>query len=207
MACYMDEEQIYKCSKHPSKRRRNGICPTCLRDRLIILCPECANKLPCSCCPDSTSSSSSSSSSFSIFQFSRAGSLRDTGFYSGTGEIGRVSNLIENEPAFRKSRSLAIPFLRSRSNYDCDHDHASVSDIKNSLPRVSRSKINFLSFFYKSNKSELSEDYSKMVRSRSVAVGSTPKRKGWYFTSPIKAFRQAKTSNLGLRERSPMHRG
>ncbi|PWA62504.1 hypothetical protein CTI12_AA361840 [Artemisia annua] len=224
MAFYVDEEDIWKCSKHPSKRRRSGICPTCLRDRLIELCPECANKRPCSCDPhltDSTSSSSSNSSSFHVFHFSRAGSLRD-----GQGEIGRVSNLIENEPAFRRSRSLAIPFLRSRSRYvttDRENDHAREKRVA----QVSRSKIRFWSIFrskkcdlhggeddHESNKSDVSgltEDYSnsRMMRSKSVAVSSSRgagdhgfspvKHKKWYFPSPLKAFRQAK--------RSPLHRG
>ncbi|GKC58540.1 hypothetical protein Tco_1086138 [Tanacetum coccineum] len=216
MAFYVDEEDIWKCSKHPSKRRRNtGICPTCLRDRLIELCPECANKRPCACDPhltDSTSSSSSNSSSFHVFHFSRAGSLRDVG------EIGRVSNLIENElkePAFRKSRSLAIPFLRSRSRYG-GNDRES----EKRATQVSRSKIGFWSIFRskkcdlhgedESNKSDVSgltEDYSRMMRSRSVAVSSSRGRDGfspvkhkkWYFPSPMKAFRQSK--------RSPLHRG
>lgn len=238
MAFYLDEEQVWKCPNHPSKRRRSGICPTCLRERLVTLCPECANTRPCACCPapiDSTSSSSSSSSSFSRFQSSRGGSLRD-GFLSSAaaGEVGRVSNLIESEPAFRKSRSLAIPFLRSRSRYavgGCDRQL--VEDDKNPLPRVSRSKINFWSVFRvsktkkcdvhgdgleeDSNKSDISaatDDYSRMMRSRSVAVGAgdgfspvAAKRRGWYFPSPMKAFRQSKTSKVQLHERSPMHRG
>ncbi|XP_024995447.1 uncharacterized protein LOC112528657 [Cynara cardunculus var. scolymus] len=238
MAFYLDEEEVWKCPNHPSKRRRTGICPTCLRERLVTLCPECANTRPCACCPapiDSTSSSSSSSSSFSRFQFSRGGSLRD-GFLSSAaaGEVGRVSNLIESEPAFRKSRSLAIPFLRSRSKYaGADRDRQFVKEDKKPLPRVSRSKINFWSVFRvsktkkcdvhgdgleeDSNKSDISaatDDYSRMMRSRSVAVGAgesfssvAAKRRGWYFPSPMKAFRQSKTSKVQLHERSPMHRG
>nr|XP_043607733.1 uncharacterized protein LOC122579601 [Erigeron canadensis] len=236
MALYMDEEQVWKCPKHPSKRRRSGICPTCLRERLITLCPECANTRPCSCCRhdsstlSSSSSSSNSSSSFSIFQFSRGGSLRapDT----GAGETGRVSTLIESEPAFRKSRSLAVPFLRSRSKY-VDNDQEFINNNNKPpliLPPVSRKKINFWSVFkvsknkkcdmhsdnddHKSNTTQ-DEDYSTMMmrRSRSVAVGGADrdsnfspavKRRGWYFPSPIKAFRQSK---LQLHQRSPMHRG
>ncbi|WOG90104.1 hypothetical protein DCAR_0209345 [Daucus carota subsp. sativus] len=98
--CIMDEEEIWKCTTHPSKRRRTGICPICLRDRLNTLCPNCAHVRPCECCPlaaaaASSSSASSSSSSFSLF--------------SSTSTSG--------EPSMRRSRSLAIPFLRSRSKY------------------------------------------------------------------------------------------
>ncbi|KAK1438433.1 hypothetical protein QVD17_04242 [Tagetes erecta] len=223
MAFYADEEDIWKCSKHPFKRRRTGICPTCLRDRLITLCPECASTRPCSCCHapgESTSTSSSSSSSFSVFHFSRGGSRREGFFTSATaGEVGRVSNLIESEPAFRKSRSLAIPFLRSKSK------HLDFVDVKTKpLPHVSRRKINFWSVFKvsktkkcdlhddESNKSEICEGYSRMLRSRSVAIGNgfSPapvKRRGWYFPSPMKVFRQTKTSKIQQHERSPMGRG
>ncbi|KAL8520419.1 hypothetical protein ACS0TY_011079 [Phlomoides rotata] len=79
MTIYVEEEEVWKCPKHPSRRRRNGVCPACLRDRLVSLCPDCGGIRPCPC-PSSSSSSSS-----------------------------------EGEPSFRRSRSLAIPFL-SRVN-------------------------------------------------------------------------------------------
>ncbi|KAL2518241.1 hypothetical protein Adt_14488 [Abeliophyllum distichum] len=103
MALYIDEEEVWKCPKHPSKRRRNGICPTCLRDRLVILCPDCGNVRPCACFSTMTSSSSASSSSSFSFLNGRGDG----------GSVGRVSKLIDGEPSFRRSRSLAIPFLRS----------------------------------------------------------------------------------------------
>nr|GMC87203.1 uncharacterized protein LOC109177147 [Ipomoea batatas] len=36
------EEEAWKCLKHPSNRQRNGVCPVCLKERLAILCPDCA---------------------------------------------------------------------------------------------------------------------------------------------------------------------
>ncbi|XP_009605885.1 uncharacterized protein [Nicotiana tomentosiformis] len=48
MAYYIEEE-IWKCPKHPSKKRRPGVCSICLRNRLSKLCPHCANMRPCSC--------------------------------------------------------------------------------------------------------------------------------------------------------------
>ncbi|KAF7829221.1 DUF740 family protein [Senna tora] len=229
MALYLDEDEVWKCTKHPSKRRRTGICPICLRDRLLALCPQCANVRPCSCCPTTSSSSSSSSSSFSRFSFSVAA----TGV--GVGAIGRVHNLIDSEPALRRSRSMAIPFLRSRSRFSgMDPDSTEES------PALNRSKStrSFWSMFkpQKSNKSGVQEDRDSrkvlvgedevgdasrrtatmMMRSRSVAVSGSgsgarerrapAKGRGWFFPSPIKAFRQSKASKVN-QERSPLYRG
>ncbi|KAG5134530.1 hypothetical protein AAZX31_09G187200 [Glycine max] len=234
MALYMDEEEIWKCPKHPSKRRRSGICPTCLRDRLVTLCPDCANVRPCSCY--ATSSSSSSSSSSSLSRFSGAG--------DGVGSVGRVHNLIEQEPGLRRSRSMAIPFLRSRSRFSGGGDRVSDLDSTRDSPAMngSRSARSFWSMF-KSQKSSrhggggggapeqeweakkiLAEERDgdgginpMMVRSRSVAVTAVTvvsgdgelrprtKGRGWFFPSPMKAFRQSKVSKV-IQEGSPLYR-
>ena len=219
MAFYVDEEEVWKCLKHPSKRRRSGICPVCLRDKLAALCPDCAHARPCACC--TTSSSSSSSSSFSRFSTAAAGGI------SGVGTVGRVSNLIESEPVFRRSRSLAIPFLRLKPE--------SLSE-KNDLAGNKSKTPSFWSMFRASNKSKRYEieDHQRegekeritageerrrmMTKSRSVAVTShsgigdskslpSTKGKGWYFPSPMKVFRQSRVSKLVFQERSPLFRG
>ncbi|XP_076940739.1 uncharacterized protein LOC143610030 [Bidens hawaiensis] len=198
MACYVDEDQVWKCPNHPSsKRRRTGICPSCLRDRLITLCPECANTRPCACTPsDSTSTSSSSSSSF---QYSRAGSLRHA-------EFGRMSNLIENEPAFRKSRSVSFPFLRSISK--SKHAFSGGGDQSTlPLPRVSRSKISFWSVFKLSKTKKCDLHYDESSNKSEYSSPASVKRRGWYIPSPMKAFMHSKTTKLHIHERSPMHRG
>ncbi|KAK7307308.1 hypothetical protein VNO77_40248 [Canavalia gladiata] len=228
MALYLDEEEVWKCPKHPSKRRRSGICPICLRDRLVTLCPDCANVRPCSCYATSSSSSSSSSSSFS--RFSVAG--------DNVGTVGRVYNLIEREPGLRRSRSMAIPFLRSRSRFsggggdrDLDPDSSRDSPALNG----SRSARSFWSMFkpQRSNRGGVPEqdweakkvlaeegdgDVNRkpvMTRSKSVAVTAIPgdgelrprtKGRGWFFPSPMKAFRQSKVSKV-VQERSPLYRG
>ncbi|MED6112033.1 hypothetical protein PIB30_057965 [Stylosanthes scabra] len=226
MALYLDEEEVWKCPKHPSKRRRSGICPICLRDRLITLCPDCANVRPCSCCPTTSSSSSSASSSFHRFSL--------TGDSSTVGNVGRVYTLIDREPSLRRSRSMAIPFLRSRSRFsgaDSDLDGAGDSPAMNG----SRSARSFWSLFrsHKNHKEHENEakaalavgdcdggiDASRktmMQRSRSVAVAVAPggerelrarsKGKAWFFPSPMKAFRQTKVSKV-VQERSPLYRG
>ncbi|MBA0737123.1 hypothetical protein Gogos_010599 [Gossypium gossypioides] len=206
MAFYVDEEEVWKCPSHPSKRRRTGICPVCLRDKLASLCPDCAHARPCSCI---TTSSSSSSSTFSRFSTAAAGGN------IGVGSVGRVSNLIESEPAFRRSRSLAIPFLRSKPEDSSERN--GLADRKSKTP-------SFWSIFRASNKSkryESEDDQSQgeterraaadeerrrrmMRKSRSVAV---TKGKSWYFPSPMKVLRQTRVSKLVFQERSPLYRG
>ncbi|XP_014520215.1 uncharacterized protein LOC106777188 [Vigna radiata var. radiata] len=227
MALYLDEEEVWKCPKHPSKRRRSGICPTCLRDRLATLCPDCANVRPCSCYATSSSSSSSSSSSFSRLP---AGS-------ASVGGVGRVHNLIDQEPGLRRSRSMAIPFLRSRSRFSGGADRGLDLDSARDSPALngSRSARSFWSMF-KTQKSTragapeqeweakkiLAEERDGdgsvnpvMVRSKSVAVTAVSgdgelrprtKGRGWFFPSPMKAFRQSKVSKV-VQERSPLYRG
>ncbi|KAJ6946801.1 hypothetical protein NC651_001488 [Populus alba x Populus x berolinensis] len=192
MALYVDEEEIWKCLKHPSKRRRTGICHVCLRERLSSLCPDCASARPCTCYATTASSSSGTTSSSSFHCFSSA---------SGIGSVGRVSNLIESEPAFRRSRSLAVPFLRSKPSADHSYNNHKTSS-------------SFWSLF----KGGHDEERRRMMRkSRSVAVtsesrGSDVRRsskggKGWYFPSPIKVFKQSISRGILAHERSPLYRG
>ncbi|KAH0641680.1 hypothetical protein KY290_033279 [Solanum tuberosum] len=88
---YYNEEEAWKCPKHPSKKRRTttGVCSICLRDRLSELCPICAKvRQPCSSnCAASTTSLSSSS--------------------------GKING--EEPAAFYRSKSVGIPFLKSRN--------------------------------------------------------------------------------------------
>lgn len=169
-ALFVDEDEAYKCSKHPSKRRRTGICPTCLRERLLALCPECGNLRPCFCCATSSSSSSSSSSSLSRFAVGIAG-----------------------EPSLNRSRSMAIPFLRSRSRF-------SAGDCTDESPALHRSSStrSFWSMFKASGRSRGGDDVA--------AAPAKSKGKGWFFPSPIKVFRQAKAAKVN-QERSPLYRG
>lgn len=224
MAFYVDEEEIWKCPKHPSKRRRSGVCPVCLRERLGSLCPDCANVRPCGCCATTSSSSSSS------------------GDGAGLGSVGRLSNLIESEPSFRRSRSLAIPFLRSRSRFvgagdkdSSDLDRRELPPLPSSGGGGSRSKTSAFWSVFRSRSSrrgevrgvdedpkrvESEEDEASamrktmMMRSRSVAAPVTSaagevkasKGRSWYFPSPIKVFRQSKLSKI-VQARSPLYRG
>lgn len=192
MALYlMEEEEAWKCPKHPSKKQRSGVCSACLRHRLGVLCPNCADSRPCSCPSNTVSSSSSSSSSFSFFS--------------------------DGEPSLRRSRSVSIPFLRSgslrantpsflkRSGTKKMEEKEEFSDYSNINDEDSESKRRI-------------EEFSRMItRSRSVStkttatgfgrsdVGSSPaKWKLWNLPSAMKVFRSAMVM---VQDRSPLRRG
>ncbi|XP_047320284.1 uncharacterized protein LOC124924268 [Impatiens glandulifera] len=206
MSFYAGEEEVYKCSKHPSKRRRigGGICPTCLRDRLIVLCPNCHDVRPCSC---NVIASTSYSSPFSLFPSSgRGGSARS----SNAGAFSGDPNLkMETEPSFTRSRSLAIPIIRTK---------IAVSDSCGGTPAKSKAALWWA--FIKQNRRKTEDDCDDqslmMIRrsqsSRSPGGGggdekSSPrKNRGWKFSGGINMFggRQSKTSKV-VQEGRPLH--
>ncbi|XP_051115137.1 uncharacterized protein LOC127240473 [Andrographis paniculata] len=187
----VEEEEVWKCGKHPSKRRRNGICATCLRERLGILCPHCAQVRPCPCVYSSTSSSSSASA-------------------SSSSSIGRV---LDGGSTLRRSRSVAIPFLRSSKNYDDPNNRrfktpSFLSVFKRSkTKRSEQAKENFNDLNGDGDEdnsisNHRIEDFARMItRSRSVnsaaatasnlrrgdATSAASKAKFWRF--PMKIFR------------------
>ncbi|CAL9079709.1 unnamed protein product [Musa textilis] len=194
-------ETGWKCWKHPSQPR-HGVCSACLRDRLRRLCPDCANVRPCRCFPSFSSSSFSSLSSSELAIHSGRG---------GDGAVGPVSQLIESEPAFRRSRSVPFQFLRSRSAA------SSVSDVA-PLPRPGGGKRSaLLRAFWRVPAREEPAD-GKLCRSKSVAAGRSQdagsgedggrgKGRRWHFPNPIQAFRHWKSTTKVVRERSPRWRG
>ncbi|RZR87180.1 hypothetical protein BHM03_00014540 [Ensete ventricosum] len=203
-----EDETGWKCWKHPSQPRY-GVCPACLRDRLLRLCPDCANVRPCRCFPSSSSSSSSSFSSLSSTELARSSGRGGDG--AGVGATGPVARLIECELAFRRSRSVGFQFLRSRSAT------SSVSDVA-PLPRPGGGKRSgLLRAFWRVPAREEPAD-AKLCRSRSVAAGRSQDPGGgedggrgkgwrWHFPSPIKAFRHRKSTTKVVQGRSPLWRG
>ncbi|GJN26582.1 hypothetical protein PR202_gb14524 [Eleusine coracana subsp. coracana] len=79
----------WRCRRHPYVPCGGGVCPHCLRDRLLRLCPDCACPRPCPCASSSPGPSSPSSSS------------------SGSA-LGRVHSLIERDRRVARSRSIAV---------------------------------------------------------------------------------------------------
>ncbi|KAJ6830625.1 uncharacterized protein M6B38_353175 [Iris pallida] len=185
------EEDLWKCRKHPcpsARRRISGVCPSCLRDRLLRLCPDCANLRPCPCPTSSSSSSSFSSISSSVDppRSSVSGAI---------GAVGRVSSLIEIEPSFQRSRSVAFGGSRRTDG-------------------VGRSGSRK---WWPFSKKEAEADFRDFSRSMGVvgkcsssAEGSGEEVRGkvwkWHFPSPMRAFRHRKPASV-VHERSPMCRG
>ncbi|KAL6008365.1 hypothetical protein ACLOJK_033874 [Asimina triloba] len=202
-----------RCRKHPWESR-TGVCPICLKNRLILLCPHCANIRPCLCfaattIPSSSASTSTSSSSSSDLS------------------LARISFLIDSEPPFRRSRSsAAFQFLRHRPA-----DAASDPPIGGPHPRRTEkrrwvSSLALLLSFLKPPKKEVAAEEKgkktmamgrRLTRSRSMGFScySDPdgihggdarlKGRGW-IPSPMKVFRQPKPAKI-LQERSPLCRG
>ncbi|CAI0541965.1 unnamed protein product [Linum tenue] len=217
---YEDEEEVWKCAKHPprssrSRRPRYGICHRCLRERLAALCPHCGDaRRPCSCGACSSTAADSSSSSSTIKR---------------SGSVSRISNfLFESsssntaEPSLRRSRSLAvaIPFLRSKAAPTPAPSFWSI--LKGG--GASAKKNDGVAA---AGEEEDGEQLRRMMmrKSRSVAVTSADAGRlswkgsgggrGWHFPSPMKVFRQSKISARGGgggglmqgSERSPLDRG
>ncbi|KAE8717528.1 Detected protein of unknown function [Hibiscus syriacus] len=212
MAFYADEEKVWKCAKHPSKRHRSGICPVCLQNKLASLCPDCAHTRPCAC----TATSSSSSSSFSSFScFSTAGDVSDFG------AVFRVPSLIGTEPAFRRSRSLGISFLRLKPENLTEKNDLSASKTP-SFWSMFRGSTNTSKRFdsgvhrrevEKESVTTAVDERMMMRKSRSMAMEMTShsgtgdsksststKGKGWYLTSPMKVLRRSRVSKFVFRQ-------
>lgn len=214
-----------RCRRHPSPPL-HGVCPACLRERLSLLCPDCASpRLSCSCHPSSsTSTSTSTSSSGAAAAAAAASSSSD---HAAVGTVAPMSYFIGAEPSLRRSRSAAVAFLRTRPSDDRRPAPAPApAPPGGKRRRLSISKL--LHFWvFRRDKSkgggepervEAKGNVERLFRSRSVgascrppeppsaAAGGGGKGRGWYFPSPIKAFRQSKADKI-LQQRSPLCRG
>ncbi|URE00090.1 hypothetical protein MUK42_21418 [Musa troglodytarum] len=195
-----EAEAGWKCWKHPVQTSY-GVCPGCLRDRLLRLCPDCANVRPCGCFPSPSSSASSSSLS--------SAELPESG--AAVGAVGLLSILVDSEPTFGRSRSVGFPLPRSRSA--AVPDAASVAG----LPRARQGRKGRAPFLRAARREESSE--AELYRSRSVAAERSEapaggrekegKAKGgrwWHFPSPMRVFRHWKSATKVMQERLPFRR-
>ncbi|KAL1194779.1 hypothetical protein V5N11_029724 [Cardamine amara subsp. amara] len=187
--CFNEGGSVWqKCSEHRFFCD-GGVCPYCLHERLFSLCPDCARELPCSCTPRASVS---------------AGRGDDVPL-SRIGSVGRVANLIECEPAFRRSTSIVVPFLWSSKP---EPDSETESDLQPGRGR-------WLWRLFRGNREETKTKAATiMMKSRTDAgellcspAPVTSKGNGWYFPSPIKVFRQSRVSKMIFPQRSPLYRG
>ncbi|KAI4981256.1 uncharacterized protein LOC123402183 [Hordeum vulgare subsp. vulgare] len=177
----------WRCRKHPAARSGGGVCPYCLRDRLLRLCPNCARVRPCPCTCASPSSSSSASGD----------------------AVGRVHSLIEREHRVARSRSVAAsssaamasvataasgrrkarvwgwtPFWKSSAKDGCAAPEEDEEEERLGLARSSSVSATAVE--------------AKAVAAKAAA---TKARWGWHFPSPMKAFRQHRRSSASMPER------
>ncbi|XP_042406768.1 uncharacterized protein LOC121996755 isoform X2 [Zingiber officinale] len=209
-----EDKTGWRCWKHPMQSP-GGICAACLRDRLLRLCPDCASLRPCGCFASPSSSASSSSGSSRSCRWI-------AGEDAGLGQVGTVSRLIAREPAFRRSRSVGIPLVTSRSVAAVTAEGDDPSP-----PSKARGGGRGWTFFWLFSRSagEGKKDPppAGLFRSRTVAVGRSSMRgwglpeeeekrkpgRRWHFPSPMKVFRQLKqpAKTAAGHERSPVWRG
>lgn len=164
----------WRCRKHPAARSGGGVCPHCLRDRLLRLCSNCAHVRPCPCSCASPSSSSSASGD----------------------AIGRIHSLIEREHRIARSRSVAAsssaavaaataggvggrrkarvwgwpPFWKAAPR----EEGGAEEDEEEGLGLARSSSVS-----------------ATAVETKAVAAKA---RWGWHFPSPLKAFRHRRSS-------------
>uniref|UniRef100_A0ACD5V3D3 Uncharacterized protein n=1 Tax=Avena sativa TaxID=4498 RepID=A0ACD5V3D3_AVESA len=167
----------WRCRKHPPAPG-GGVCPHCLRDRLLRLCPDCARTRPCPCASSASPSSSASSAS------------------GGGAAVGRVFSLIERERRIGRSRSVAagggIGDEKRRSRvwgWPSFRKPAGGKGLE--VDEVAEDR---------------DEDAAALARSSSVsttAAKAAPKAGGWgrFLPGPIKALRHRKSrADSGARD-------
>ncbi|XP_047077762.1 uncharacterized protein LOC124688089 [Lolium rigidum] len=176
----------WRCRRHPAARSGGGVCPYCLRDRLLRLCPTCARVRPCPCASAPAASPSSSSSA------------------SGDA-VGRVHSLIEREHRIARSRSVAASSSAAMG---------SVAAVAAGGVGGGRRKARVWGWtpFWRASAAKdvgsAEEDEDRMGLARSSSVSATAveakavaakaaaakARWGWHFPSPMKAFRHRRSS-------------
>ncbi|KAM0917071.1 hypothetical protein ACQ4PT_009804 [Festuca glaucescens] len=169
----------WRCRRHPAARSGGGVCPYCLRDRLLRLCPSCARVRPCPCASACAASPSSSSSP------------------SGDA-VGRVHSLIEREHRIARSRSVA------GSSSAAMAAAAVVGVGGRRKARVWGWTPFWRTLAKEAGAAEVEEDEEdRLGLARSSSVSATAvdakavaakARWGWHFPSPMKAFRHRRSS-------------
>uniref|UniRef100_A0A7N0UX00 Uncharacterized protein n=1 Tax=Kalanchoe fedtschenkoi TaxID=63787 RepID=A0A7N0UX00_KALFE len=187
---YVDEEVVWKCRIHPSKRRRHGVCALCLRDKLISLCPNCASVRPCAC-PEPPA------------ELRRSRTLAVTSF-------------LRSKSTHKPSTDAVPSFRSSKSTYKTSNDAVPTLP---PLAKSTSNSFWFKLKTKKREKAEEVEDHQKMTRSKSVGMAlfsnfgsfreggsrseKTTLSKGW-FASSAKGLKQSKQAAKVNHENSPV---
>lgn len=159
----------WRCRKHPPVPC-GGVCPHCLCDRLLRLCPDCARTRPCPCASPSSPSSSASSASVGA-------------------AVGRVCSLIERERRIGRSRSVAA----SGGGIGADERRRSRVWGWASFRKPAAGRGMELE---NEEEHHAAEDAAALERSGSVSgPKAAPKAGGWgrFLPGPIKALRHRKS--------------
>ncbi|KAL5211797.1 hypothetical protein ABZP36_022644 [Zizania latifolia] len=167
----------WRCRKHPGARSGGGVCPHCLRDRLLRLCPNCSHVRPCPCSGASPSSSSASGDA-----------------------VSRVHTLIELEHRIARSRSVAASSSLAVAS-------AAAAASGGVGGRRKARVWGWPPFWKAAARDEVAaedeEEGLGLARSSSVsatavedkaAAAAAKARWGWHFPSPLKAFRHRRSS-------------
>ncbi|EES07422.1 hypothetical protein BDA96_04G292900 [Sorghum bicolor] len=175
----------WRCRKHPAARSGGGVCPYCLRDRLLRLCPNCAHVRPCACAASPSSSSTSASGD----------------------AVGRVHSLIEREHRIARSRSVATgssavfaAAVAAPSAVASGRRKARVWGWPPFWKPAAREGGAELELEVEDEDEGLGLPRSSSVSATAVeaktaaAARAARARWGWHFPSPLKAFRHRRSS-------------
>lgn len=166
----------WRCRKHPAARSGGGVCPYCLRDRLLRLCPNCARVRPCPCAASPSSSSSASGDA-----------------------VGRVHSLIEREHRIARSRSVAAG---SSAAFAAAAPASGGSGRRKARvwgwPPFWKRDAELAEEDEEDEEEGLGLPRSSSVSATAVeaktAAAAARARWGWHFPSPLKAFRHRRSS-------------
>uniref|UniRef100_A0A7N0UYL4 Uncharacterized protein n=1 Tax=Kalanchoe fedtschenkoi TaxID=63787 RepID=A0A7N0UYL4_KALFE len=182
---YVDEEEVWKCETHPSKRRRHGVCPLCLRDRLVTLCSNCANVRPCDC-PEPPAG-----------ELKRSRSLAVSSLFLRSKSTHKAAHSLPP-----RGKSSSSSFWSKLNRKKREKQVESDADEKSSGRGSGRGG------------DDRQQKITMMMRSKSVGMalfsnfgslregGSRSEKTKWWFRGPIKGLKQSKAAKVN-HENSP----
>ncbi|CAM8878026.1 unnamed protein product [Rhodiola kirilowii] len=180
---FLDEEEVWRCPTHPSKRRMHGVCPLCLRDKLINLCQNCANVRPCDC-PEPAEPTELKRSRSLVVSFLRSKSTHKT--------------TTINQPPPRAKSSSFWSKMKVKKREKAGESDADEMSSRRGNSTGEEKKITLMM----RSKSVGMALFGSFREGSGRSIVTTEKTsKGW-FASPIKALKQSKAAKVN-NENSP----